>query len=362
MSTRTKKNFWWHLCENFLLQAGWQSGLTWHSHNPPTARSRLMDDSSDDGEDDIQPYRRKVRTPQTKRQKHRRIIDDDEDHEENDVIISSISCSSCAESSDENDEDDKENDTSSDDGGMKGFIVSDDDVMCGEDEDHEGNSEESDSEEEEDDIEEESDDREDSDDNEEEEEEDPTDASFGHTYEEAIRKITRSRYFDSYVEKGRNGETFCFRIRDSQPSQPFGDYQELLQSLEKILGRDAVREDDDHNRHFIAGLKPFVKFKLDTTFSSPFFACLCNQNPEKTGGLKMRYGFKDDKTGIVFLFGGECASKHIGCQQHELKHQYDNRLSYIDEGEDEDEDEEEEEDEDDDEEEEDEDDEVRRKK
>lgn len=310
-----------------------------------------MDDSSDDGEDSIQPYRRKVKTPQTKRQKHRRIIDDDEDNE-NDVIISSISCSSCAESSDENDEDDEENDTSSD----EGFIVSDDDVMCGEDEDHEGNSEESDSEEEEDDIEEESDDQEDSDDNE-EEEEDPTDASFGHTYEEAIRKITRSRYFDSYVEKGRNGETFCFRIRDSQPSQPFGDYQELLQSLEKILGRDAVREDDDHNRHFIAGLKPFVKFKPHTTFSSPFVACLCNQNPKKTGGLKMRYGFKDDKTGIVFLFGGECASKHIGCQQHELKHQYDNRPSYVDEGEDEDEDEDEEEEKDEDDE-----DEVRRKK
>ena len=314
-----------------------------------SARSRLMDDSSDDSEDSIQPYRRKVETPQTKRQKHRRIIDDDEDNE-NDVIISSISCSSCAESSDENDEDDEESDTSSDDGGMKGFIVSDDDGE--DDEDHEGNREESDSEEEVDDNEEESDDQEDSDDDE-EEDEDPTDASFGHTYEEAMRKITRSRHFDVYKEKKGSQDTFCFRIRDSQPTRPFGDYQELLESLEKILGRDAVREDDDHNRHFIAGLQPYVEFKPNDRFGSSFFSCLCNQNENKTGGLERRLGFKDKKTGIVFLFGAECASKHIGCQQHELKHQYDNRPSCVDEGEDEDEEEDEDEDDED---------EVRRKK
>jgi len=160
----------------------------------------------------------------------------------------------------------------------------------------------------------------------EEEEEDTTDATYGHTYEQALRVIRRSRHFDVHIEadtQAEEGKTFCFRIRDSNPGLQCGEYQVLLESLEKILGRDAVREDEDENKHWMAGIRPFVRYTAEVPLGKhSFFGCLCNQNPMKMGGLKQRYGMQDEKTGIVFLYGSECASHHMNIQANDLGEYY----------------------------------------
>lgn len=155
------------------------------------------------------------------------------------------------------------------------------------------------------------------------EDDDTCDRTYGHTYEKALKIISKRKDMEYYIEAGEKGDTFCFRTRDTQPRHPCGDYQLLLRSLEKILGRTAVREDPDPNKHFMAGVQPYVVFSSRTRFSAHFFGCLCNQNPNKIGGLNHLFGMKDEKTEIVFLFGSECASRHENMCAHELKTCYD---------------------------------------
>jgi hypothetical protein len=85
----------------------------------------------------------------------------------------------------------------------------------------------------------------------------------------------------------------------------------LVKTIEKVLGRKAVKEEKAKTLHWFCGIKLHnIYDEANNTGDAArtFFGCLCNQNKRKKGGLNRRYGMKDHKTGLIFLYGQCCAS------------------------------------------------------
>ena len=139
------------------------------------------------------------------------------------------------------------------------------------------------------------------------EEEDATDADYGYDRREALQRIRAHPHLDTY--KDESGVCFVYRTVDSQPNHITGEYKTLIKTIEEVLGRKAVKEEKDVTRHFFRGIDPSkIYSSMHTSFDDSFFGCLCNQNQRKRGGIKRRYGMKDAKTGLVFLYGQCCAA------------------------------------------------------
>jgi hypothetical protein len=149
---------------------------------------------------------------------------------------------------------------------------------------------------------------------------DTTAREHGNSREEAIEVIANDPELGLYEEEGTNN-AFCYRTKDSDPDAETGNYHKwLIPKVQAILGRAPV--DELGETKWFCGID--VEKAYDTSRSfHPFFGCLCNQNRSKKQGLKHRFGMKDHKTNIIFLYGRCCVAKQQRVQDHEVVQLFD---------------------------------------